>query len=82
MSEKYQIDLANLAAQEAAAAKWLKANHQKLLEAGFVWDGLDGYAAPEGMEPEVLMKLITSSFGPILEVTRTSPARSPNEDTT
>lgn len=48
----YEVDHASLLAQETHARSMMRELHEKYMELGFEWDGMDGYTAPAGMGRE------------------------------
>ncbi len=51
-------DYDNQTAQIYSTLRLVKEHHDKMLQAGFVWDGADTYAAPEGMTIEEFNTII------------------------
>lgn len=49
---------ANYYAQLRNAEEWMVQRHKKLIEAGFEWDGMDGYMAPPGLTVEQMLEVM------------------------
>jgi hypothetical protein len=56
----YEVTATQMMAQMTDARRWQAEAHTKLIAAGFIWDGMDGYTTPASMSVDDAMQVIDS----------------------